>query len=79
MVFSMLRQQLLRKSMINVPEHFIIKKLARFLSRVYKQLKYIVRIKCDCDVECWRGMKIPQCYFSMKLRLVQRKTVWLFV
>ena len=24
-------------------------------------------------------MKLPQCYSNMKLRLVQRKTVWLFI
>ena len=56
-----------------------MEKLARFLSRGYTQLKYIVRIISGCVVGGWREMKIPQCYFNMKLRLGQTKSVWLFI
>ena len=55
------------------------KKVARFLSRGYTQLKYIVRIISGCVVGGWREMKITQCYFNMMLRLGQTKTVWLFI
>ena len=75
----MLRHQLLRKSIKNVHKHLIIKTFACFSSRVYKQLKYIVRIISGCVVGGWRDMKTPQCYFNMKLCLGQRKTVWLFI
>ena len=78
----MLRHKVLRKSITNLPKHFIIEKLARFLSRGYKQLKYIERIISGCVVGGWREMKISQCYLSysnMKLRFSQRKTVWLFI
>ena len=56
-----------------------LSKLTLILSRRYKQLKFSVRIISGCVVGGWREMKIPQCYSNMKLRLGQRKTVWLFI
>ena len=79
MVSSMLRHQLLRKSINKCTLALYHQLLAHFLSRGYKQLKFTVRIISGCVVGGWREMKIPQSYFKMKLRLGQRKTVWLFI
>ena len=60
MVSSMLRLQLL------APKHIVIKRLARFSSSGYKQLKYIVCIISGCVFGGGREIKIPKCYFNMK-------------
>ena len=73
MLSSVLRHQLLRKS-INVPKHIIIEQLVRFLSREYRQMKYIVRITSDCVVGGWREIKkTGERYFNMKLHFERRK------